>query len=88
MDRQRLSLLAHADHPIAAPLDDASVHQLLTRAVRRGDERVLDLGCGEGTWLLRALEAHPGATAEGVDVSSPRWSAPGNWPRRQGWPNG
>ncbi|WP_326690476.1 class I SAM-dependent methyltransferase [Streptomyces sp. NBC_01795] len=71
MDRQRLSLLAHADHPIAAPLDDASVHQLLTRAVRRGDERVLDLGCGEGTWLLRALEAHPGATAEGVDVSSP-----------------
>ncbi|WP_328701338.1 SAM-dependent methyltransferase [Amycolatopsis pittospori] len=43
--------------------------RLLERAVRRPDAHLLDLGCGSGTWLLRALEAHPGATAEGVDIS-------------------
>ncbi|RSS93745.1 class I SAM-dependent methyltransferase [Streptomyces sp. WAC02707] len=69
MDRQQISRLAHADHPIAAPLDDASVRGLLARAVPRGDERVLDLGCGGGEWLLRALTEHPRLTAEGVDVS-------------------
>ncbi|MBC6457016.1 SAM-dependent methyltransferase [Actinomadura sp. HBU206391] len=69
MDRQLISMLAHADHPIAAPLTDESVRRLLDRAIRRGDERVLDLGCGGGAWLLRALAAHPGVTAEGVDVS-------------------
>ncbi|MGP3976904.1 SAM-dependent methyltransferase [Streptomyces sp. 8N114] len=70
MDRQTRSLLAHADHPIAAPLDDSSVNRLLSRAVVRGDERVLDLGCGEGAWLLRVLGQHPGVAAEGVDVSA------------------
>ncbi|MGI5352314.1 SAM-dependent methyltransferase [Streptomyces sp. CA-250714] len=70
MDRQMRSLLAHTDHPIAAPLDDSSVDRLLSRAVIRGDERVLDLGCGEGAWLLRVLRRHPGVTAEGVDVSA------------------
>ncbi len=54
---------------MAAPLGDASVDRLLGRAVRRGDEHILDLGCGGGAWLLRALAAHPGVTGEGVDVS-------------------
>ncbi|MGP3989991.1 SAM-dependent methyltransferase [Streptomyces sp. 3N207] len=70
MDRQTRSLLAHADHPIAAPLDDFSVDRLLARAVVRGDAHILDLGCGEGAWLLRVLRRHPGVTAEGVDVSA------------------
>ncbi|MEV6397014.1 methyltransferase domain-containing protein [Streptomyces sp. NPDC051907] len=69
MKREQMSMLAHADHPIAAPLDDESVRRLLERAVPRGDERILDLGCGGGEWLLRALAAHPGVRAEGVDVS-------------------
>ncbi|MFG3257891.1 SAM-dependent methyltransferase [Streptomyces sp. NPDC048172] len=69
MDRQKRSLLAHTDHPIAAPLDDESVRRLLQQAVRRGDERLLDLGCGEAAWLLRALAEHPGVSAAGVDVS-------------------
>jgi cyclopropane fatty-acyl-phospholipid synthase-like methyltransferase len=30
---------------------------------------VLDLGCGEGEWLLRALATSPLVRAEGVDVS-------------------
>ncbi|MEU6343850.1 class I SAM-dependent methyltransferase [Streptomyces sp. NPDC046977] len=70
MDRRRISRIAHSDHPVAAPLDDASVRGLLDRALRRGDERVLDLGCGEGAWLLRALAGHPEVTAEGVDTDA------------------
>lgn len=70
MDRQSISALAHTDHPIAAPLSDDSVRRLLGRAVRRGDERLLDLGCGGGEWLLRVLAEHPAVRAEGVDVST------------------
>ncbi|WP_431899668.1 SAM-dependent methyltransferase [Nonomuraea sp. bgisy101] len=69
MHRDLISRLAHADHPIAAPLDDDSVRRLLDRALSRGDERVLDLGCGGGEWLLRALTACPDVRAEGVDTS-------------------
>ncbi|GHB58239.1 SAM-dependent methyltransferase [Streptomyces viridiviolaceus] len=69
MDRQTISRLAHADHPIAAPLDDDSVRRLLARGLPRGDERVLDLGCGGGEWLLRALTTYPRLRAEGVDIS-------------------
>ncbi|MDJ1130468.1 SAM-dependent methyltransferase [Streptomyces iconiensis] len=70
MDRQLISLLAHADHPIAAPLEDESVRRLLAAGVPRADARVLDLGCGEGAWLTRVLAAHPEAKAEGVDISA------------------
>ncbi|MFI0259155.1 SAM-dependent methyltransferase [Streptomyces sp. NPDC017056] len=69
MDRQRISRIAHARHPVASPLDDDSVRLLLEHGVPRGDERVLDLGCGGGEWLLRALARYPRLRAEGVDVS-------------------
>lgn len=69
MDREQISRLAHADHPIAAPLDDASVRRLLEHGLPRGDERVLDLGCGGGEWLLRALDMRPGTRAVGVDLA-------------------
>lgn len=69
MDRQVISGLAHRDHPIAAPLGDTSVAALLDRALPRGDERLLDLGCGEAAWLVRALADRPRARGEGVDVS-------------------
>ncbi|MFF8911731.1 SAM-dependent methyltransferase, partial [Streptomyces olivaceoviridis] len=46
-----------------------SVRRLLERGLPRGTERVLDLGCGGGEWLLRALSTHPRLQAEGVDVS-------------------
>ncbi|MFF9479550.1 SAM-dependent methyltransferase [Streptomyces sp. NPDC014733] len=69
MDREQISRIAHAEHPVKSPLDDASVHRLLARGLPRGDERVLDLGCGGGEWLLRALEARPEASATGVDLS-------------------
>lgn len=70
MNHQRISRLAHAGHPIAAPIGDEAVRRLLDRAVRNGDERLLDLGCGGAAWLLNALAAHPRVTAEGVDVST------------------
>ncbi|MEV8095852.1 class I SAM-dependent methyltransferase [Kitasatospora sp. NPDC085879] len=70
MNRERISDIAHTEHPIRSPLDDASVRRLLERGLPRGDERVLDLGCGGGEWLLRALTAHPKVHAEGVDVSA------------------
>ncbi|MEW2516364.1 class I SAM-dependent methyltransferase [Streptomyces sp. NPDC046870] len=69
MNREQISRLAHADHPIAAPLDDDSVRRLLERGIPRGGERILDLGCGGGEWLVRALSTYPQVRAEGVDVS-------------------
>ncbi len=66
MDRSAISYLAHGEHPIAAPLNDSSVAELLDRAFA-GRGSVLDLGCGSGAWLLRALQRHPGLTAVGVD---------------------
>ncbi|MFJ9469295.1 SAM-dependent methyltransferase [Streptomyces caniferus] len=70
MNREQISRIAHADHPIKAPVDDDSVRRLLERGLPRGDERVLDLGCGGGEWLLRALALHPQLHAEGVDLSA------------------
>jgi len=69
MNREQISQIAHAGHPIKSPLDDDSVRRLLEHGLPRGDERVLDLGCGSAEWLLRALAAHPRVRAEGVDTS-------------------
>ncbi|CDR12372.1 Methyltransferase type 12 [Streptomyces iranensis] len=68
MDRQRRSHLAHADHPIAAPIADESVARLLDRAVADEADRALDLGCGGGEWLRRLLVRYPWMRAEGVDI--------------------
>ncbi|MET8760865.1 methyltransferase domain-containing protein [Lentzea sp. NPDC004782] len=45
------------------------MEHLLHRSIRGQDDHLLDLGCGEGEWLLRALQAHSGVTAVGVDIS-------------------
>lgn len=69
LDRAAISVLAHAHHPICGPLDDASVDALLSRVALPPKARVLDVGCGPGEWLIRALERNSGATGEGVDPS-------------------
>lgn len=69
MDRQTISRIAHRRHPVAAPLSDGAVDLLLDRATgHTGAGRAVDLGCGEGTWLLRALAARPRWQAVGVDL--------------------
>ncbi|MFK4189577.1 SAM-dependent methyltransferase [Streptomyces sparsogenes] len=69
MNREEMSRIAHTDHPIKSPLDDDSVARLLERGLPKDGGRVLDLGCGGGEWLLRALAVRPGLRAEGVDTS-------------------
>ncbi|TWJ22420.1 methyltransferase family protein [Micromonospora endolithica] len=69
MDRHRLSSIAHAHHPIAAPISGVNVNRLLRRAGRQPSARVLDLGCGPGAWALQALAQYPDGHADGVDVS-------------------
>ncbi|MET8178276.1 class I SAM-dependent methyltransferase [Streptomyces sp. NPDC005336] len=70
MDRRQISQLAHADHPIAAPLADDTVRRLLDRAVGTDAERVLDLGCGRAEWLQWLLALNPRVRAEGVDTDA------------------
>lgn len=69
MDRQRLSSIAHAHHPIAAPVSGVTVNRLLRRADRRPAARILDLGCGEGAWALQALAHCPDGNADGIDLN-------------------
>jgi arsenite methyltransferase len=45
--------------------------RLLTELRLRGDERVLDLGCGRGAVLLAAAKLVPRGTAVGVDIWRP-----------------
>ncbi|GII60346.1 SAM-dependent methyltransferase [Sphaerisporangium krabiense] len=69
MERDLLSAIAHRDHPIAAPVSEANLDRLLRRAALPEAARVLDVGCGEGEWSLRALELVSSAVADGVDIS-------------------
>lgn len=75
MERDLISHIAHGDHPIAAPVSGDDLDRLLTRAKLPPRARILDLGCGEGQWLLRALALYPDATADGVDLSESGLSA-------------
>ena len=70
MERQRISAIAHRDHPIAAPLDPDSADRLVRWGLPVGDERVLDLGCGRGTWLELAVNGRPDVQAVGVDLDA------------------
>ncbi|MEV0388410.1 class I SAM-dependent methyltransferase [Nonomuraea sp. NPDC050643] len=69
MERDLISHLAHGDHPISAPVSEGNLERLLTRAKLPPQARILDLGCGEAAWLIRALTLYPDATADGVDIS-------------------
>ena len=71
MDRGRISRLAHAAHPIAAPVSLENLRALVGRLRVPEGGAVLDLGCGRGWWLRELLAAHPSATGVGVDVELP-----------------
>jgi cyclopropane fatty-acyl-phospholipid synthase-like methyltransferase len=71
MNREQLSAIAHAGHPVKAPLSDDSVREVLHHALAHPlpAAHTLDLGCGTAQWLLRALALRPELTATGVDLS-------------------
>lgn len=75
LDRATLSALAHADHPVAAPLSDRSVAVLLTRLPVAAGGTVVDVGCGGGQWLGRLLAARPDLRGLGLDTSQPALEA-------------
>ena len=69
MDRSELSAIAHRDHPVMAPLSDASVGRLLQTLDVEVGGRVIDIGCGRGEWLVRLLQLREDLSAVGVDTS-------------------
>jgi SAM-dependent methyltransferase len=79
VDRARLSAIAHRWHPVAAPVSDDALRRLVGRLVPpagAGRPRTaLDLGCGNGAWLLALLGAHPVFEGVGVDTSAPALDA-------------
>lgn len=70
MNRDRLSAIAHHNHPVAAPLSETTVEALVRRVADREPRRVLDVGCGSARWLVRLLELVPSASGVGVDLSA------------------
>ena len=71
MDRSELSGIAHAHHPVAAPVSTANVRTLVDRLVLPTGGRAVDLGCGHRMWLTELLAAHPTVTGVGLDLDLP-----------------
>ena len=79
-DRFRFSTIGHASHSLLGPASEASVDALLERVAVAGAAspagaahastgaapRILDVGCGKGEFLVRALE-RLGGTGVGVE---------------------
>jgi cyclopropane fatty-acyl-phospholipid synthase-like methyltransferase len=65
-DPYRFTTIAHATHALLGPVSPASIEALLARIPRAPDTRVLDVGCGKGEMLVRALETL-GGTGVGVE---------------------
>jgi len=67
--RWRFTTIAHASHRVLGPLASSTIERALTRAAELGEtssDLVLDIGCGKGELLLRALQ-HMGGQARGVE---------------------
>lgn len=66
--RRRFSLVAHEGMDLWNPLPRDAATRLLDAIPLAPGARVLDVGCGQATLLLRALE-RTGASGVGVDVA-------------------
>lgn len=71
LDPQQVSVLAHAQLPVQAPLDAVEVSDLLRRVPIGPGASVVDVGCGTGGWISRLLELHPDVHVEAYDRSGP-----------------
>jgi SAM-dependent methyltransferase len=69
MDRARVSAIAHAEHPVMAPLSDDSVQRLLDFLRVSQGGHVADFGCGQGVWLVRLLQQRADLSGIGIDLS-------------------
>lgn len=72
---------------------DATVRETLARLELRGDERVLDVGCGTGVLLEEIRARYPKAKLSGIDPAAPmlavaRSKLPADIDLRVGWANG
>jgi len=70
MDRAEISRIAHRDHPIAAPLTAERVREVVALLSTPTGGAVLDIGCGQGEWLLELLAARTDLTGVGVDIAT------------------
>lgn len=70
VDRAHASHIAHSHHPIAAPVAPDRMRALVGRLTPVAGGRALDVGCGQGEWLLALLEAQVGLAGVGVDISA------------------
>jgi SAM-dependent methyltransferase len=71
MDPARFSRIGHGDLPWWNPVEGAAFDGMIARAALPRGARILDVGCGNGALLRRALAATPGSTGIGVDRSLP-----------------
>jgi cyclopropane fatty-acyl-phospholipid synthase-like methyltransferase len=64
--RWRYTTIAHAGRAMLGPVSDATAEAMLARLPPPGPARVLDVGCGKGALLVRALERW-GGTGVGIE---------------------
>jgi ubiquinone/menaquinone biosynthesis C-methylase UbiE len=67
-DPLKFTTIAHRDHAILNPLDPATFDEALTGVALAAGDRVIDVGCGKASLLVRVLGAS-GATGLGVDIN-------------------
>ncbi len=68
MDLARFSALAHRWHDFCSPVDPDRFDRMIARLPIGAEDRVLDLGCGNGAMLARVCRSF-GARGEGVEQS-------------------
>ena len=68
-----------ADHARNSSAQTAWARELIPRLRLRGDETLLDIGCGDGTVTALLAERLPRGRAVGIDASEGMLSAAGRW---------
>jgi cyclopropane fatty-acyl-phospholipid synthase-like methyltransferase len=68
VDRDRASAIAHTGIAIANPIPAAVIDRFIGECALGKDDHLLDVGCGRGELLIRAVE-RSGCAAVGIDQS-------------------